>query len=388
MSAFFPKRGVAYQFYMALFQQASPGSMKANPTLAAGDVKISKDGGATANLTTLPAATPAAGNAILVSVSATEMTADDVTIAFVDAAGAEWMDAFVHIQPQARALGDLAFPATSGRSMVVDASGLVDANTVSVGATGAGTAQTARDLGASVLLSVGAGTGQVNLASGLVRSDVLRINNTVQTAADVGALVATVGTPAGASVSADVAAVKAVDDAIKAKTDNLPAAPASTTNITGGTITTVTNLTNAPTAGDLTATMKTSVTTAATAATPTAAAVTGNVGGNVVGSVGSVAAGGITAASVATDAIDADALSSDAITEIVNGVLAGTITELSAIPAASPTLKQAIGLLFMALRNKVAVTATSKKVHNDADSVLATKTLADDGTTYSETKMA
>lgn len=34
---------------------------------------------------------------------------------------------------------------------------------------------------------------------------------------------------------------------------------ASTSNITGGTITTVTNLTNAPTAGDLTATMKTSI---------------------------------------------------------------------------------------------------------------------------------
>lgn len=75
----------------------------------------------------------------------------------------------------------------------------------------------------------------------------------------------------------------------------LPATVASTTNITAGTITTVTNLTNAPTAGDLTATMKTSVTTAATAATPVAASVTGavgsvtgNVGGNVTGTVGSV----------------------------------------------------------------------------------------------------
>lgn len=79
---------------------------------------------------------------------------------------------------------------------------------------------------------------------------------------------------------------------------------ANTTNVTAGTITTVTNLTNAPTAGDLTATMKTSVTTAATAATPIAASVsgavgsvtgavgsvTGNVGGNVVGSVASVTA--------------------------------------------------------------------------------------------------
>lgn len=58
-------------------------------------------------------------------------------------------------------------------------------------------------------------------------------------------------------------------------------------DLTTAVVATVTNLTNAPTAGDLTATMKTSVTTAATAATPTAAAVTGNVGGNVTGSVGS-----------------------------------------------------------------------------------------------------
>lgn len=38
-------------------------------------------------------------------------------------------------------------PATAGRTLVVDASGLADANAVKVGPTGAGTAQTARDLG-------------------------------------------------------------------------------------------------------------------------------------------------------------------------------------------------------------------------------------------------
>ena len=48
---------------------------------------------------------------------------------------------------------------------------------------------------------------------------------------------------------------------------------ATPTNITAGTITTVTNLTNAPTAGDLTATMKTSVTTAVPTAAVNAAAV-------------------------------------------------------------------------------------------------------------------
>ena len=62
---------------------------------------------------------------------------------------------------------------------------------------------------------------------------------------------------------------------------------ATPTNITAGTITTVTNLTNAPTAGDLTATMKTSIGTAVAASA--VASVTGNVGGNVTGSIGSLA---------------------------------------------------------------------------------------------------
>jgi hypothetical protein len=46
----------------------------------------------------------------------------------------------------ARLIDDLAFPATSGRSVVVDASGLVDANMVKAGPTGSGTAQTAGDI--------------------------------------------------------------------------------------------------------------------------------------------------------------------------------------------------------------------------------------------------
>lgn len=43
-------------------------------------------------------------------------------------------------------------PATAGRTLVVDAAGLADANAVKLGPSGAGTAQTARDVGASVLV--------------------------------------------------------------------------------------------------------------------------------------------------------------------------------------------------------------------------------------------
>lgn len=66
------------------------------------------------------------------------------------------------------ATGILA-PATAGRTLVVDAAGLADANVVKIGPSGSGTAQTARDIGASVLLSNGTGTGQVSLSSGAVK---------------------------------------------------------------------------------------------------------------------------------------------------------------------------------------------------------------------------
>lgn len=62
-------------------------------------------------------------------------------------------------------------PATAGRTLVVDASGLADANMVKAGPTGSGTAQTARDLGASVLLSSGTGTGQLDFTSGVVKAN-------------------------------------------------------------------------------------------------------------------------------------------------------------------------------------------------------------------------
>jgi hypothetical protein len=84
----------------------------------------------------------------------------------------------------------------------------------------------------------------VKAVQGLTTADTIATytGNTPQT----GDNFARIGAPAGASVSADIAAAKADTAAIKLKTDNLPASPASTTNITAGTITTTTNLTNLP----------------------------------------------------------------------------------------------------------------------------------------------
>lgn len=103
-----PKRGAEYIFYVGLVSQADAKLLKGSATLAAGDVQVSKDGGAFANLTTLPAVTPAAGKGIKVTLSATEMTADNVTVVFSDAAGAEWCDLVVNIQTSAQQIDDLA----------------------------------------------------------------------------------------------------------------------------------------------------------------------------------------------------------------------------------------------------------------------------------------
>jgi hypothetical protein len=124
-----PKRATAFKLYVGLVDQANTKLLKANPTIAAGDFQVSKDGGAFANLTTLPSANPASGRSVMIDLSAAEMTADNVVIQCVDAAGAEWCDLFVNLQTTARQIDDLAYPATTGRSLLVDASGAVPITT-------------------------------------------------------------------------------------------------------------------------------------------------------------------------------------------------------------------------------------------------------------------
>jgi hypothetical protein len=88
-----PTKNADFEFDILLQDYASPGNWKSNPTLASGDFKIIKDGGAEANLATLPTVTPASGRYVRVQVSATEMNADKVTIAWADqTTPKEWAD--------------------------------------------------------------------------------------------------------------------------------------------------------------------------------------------------------------------------------------------------------------------------------------------------------
>lgn len=73
----------------------------------------------------------------------------------------------------------------------------------------------------------------------------------------------------------------------------------------------------------------------------------------------------------------------------VLGLLNSTqIQELTGIPASTPTLYQAIMLLYMSLRNQHFVTAVQETITNSAGSSITTATLNDNGTTYTKGKFS
>lgn len=161
-------------------------------------------------------------------------------------------------------------------SLAVVTTASATAGKVDVGAFG-GTTVTGRDIGASVLLSSGTGTGQISLTSGAVLLQATQTGVTIPTVTNLTNLpsipnnwITAAGIASGALTSAKFAAgafdaVWSVATRVLTAATNLTTALATPTNITAGTITTVS--------------------------------------GNVTGSVGSVASGGITAASFAADAL-------------------------------------------------------------------------------------
>jgi hypothetical protein len=131
-----PKINTEFIFYLGLPSVGTANSFQTNPTLATGDVKVSTDGGTLANITTLPTVTPTGGKMVKVTLSASEMNGDNVTVVFSDAAGDEWKEVIVNIQTSAQQIDDLA---TQTSVDTVDSN--VDAillDTAEIGTAGAG----------------------------------------------------------------------------------------------------------------------------------------------------------------------------------------------------------------------------------------------------------
>lgn len=143
----------------------------------------------------------------------------------------------------------------------IDASGRVDVAKI------AGTSQTARDIGASVLLSAGTGTGQLDFTSGVVKANVTQFGGSAGTfSSGIPAVNATQF--AGATVTA---------------TTSVTFPAASTVATTTGAVGSVTGA-----VGSVTGNVGGNVVGSVGSVSGAVGSVTGNVGGNVTGSVGSV----------------------------------------------------------------------------------------------------
>ena len=117
------------------------------------------------------------------------------------------------------------------QKLVIDSAGLADANAVKIGPTGSGTAQTARDIGASVLLSSGTGTGQIKIAAGYVAMTWADIAAPTSTQNLSGTSIATAGGSLDAAgvrsaVGMSTANLDTQLSGINSKTTNLPSDPA------------------------------------------------------------------------------------------------------------------------------------------------------------------
>lgn len=85
-----PSIGVPHTVTISLFDMANAGRIKTTPTIATGDFKVSVNGAALTNLTTLPVETPAGSGLVLVSLAAGEVAAK-TSLRWSDPDG-EWAD--------------------------------------------------------------------------------------------------------------------------------------------------------------------------------------------------------------------------------------------------------------------------------------------------------
>ena len=153
-----PKKNTEFIFYKGLDSISTPGEFQVNPTLATGDIKVSTDGGAFANIVALPVVTPAGGDTIKFILSAAEMNGDNIVINCKDVTtDNEWGDVKFSIQTSIRQIDDIAFPDISGRSFNVDVDGAIDADVTKLNTSSAGASNLA--VSANTMLTGTAVTG-------------------------------------------------------------------------------------------------------------------------------------------------------------------------------------------------------------------------------------
>lgn len=236
-----PQKNVAYRVTFPIFD--ADGDLVTGATGL--DSEVSKDGGTFADCTNEATEIATSSGMYYLDLTSTEMNADTVAVIVKTSSSGAKTTPIVMYPEEA---GDIRVNVTAfGGTAGTFASGRPEVNTSHV----AGTSQTGRDLGASVLLSPGTGTGQISLSSGAVTAGTVSdktgyalssggvqaiwdaLTSALSTASSVGKLLVD-NINATISSRASQTSLDTVDDfldteiaAIKAKTDNLPASPAA-----------------------------------------------------------------------------------------------------------------------------------------------------------------
>lgn len=236
-----PQKNVAYRVTFPIFD--ADGDLVTGATGL--DSEVSKDGGTFADCTNEATEIATSSGMYYLDLTSTEMNADTVAVIVKTSSVGAKTTPIVMYPEEA---GDIRVNVTAyGGTAGTFASGRPEVNASHV----AGTSQTGRDLGASVLLSPGTGTGQISLSSGAVTAGTVSdktgyalssggvqaiwdaLTSALSTASSIGKLLVD-NINATISSRASQTSVDTVDDfldteiaAIKAKTDNLPASPAA-----------------------------------------------------------------------------------------------------------------------------------------------------------------
>ena len=336
-----PKINTAYIFYVSLVSQANTKVFQANPTLAAADFNVATNDGAPGALATTPAVDADFTKRVKISLSASEMNGDNVTVICSDAAGAEWCDLAINIQTTATQVDNLVRSTTPANTLDVSAAGEAGVDWANIGGPTTAQGLTGTTIATSqVVASVAADVGITQAGADKVWGTASRTLTAFSTALALSVWDVL-----------ETAIATASSIGLKLKT-NLDAAITSRSSHTAA-------------AAGTDAASKVLVTPAQKVVTDASGYVTAE---NVTGAVGSLAA------QAKTDVNDQvlDVLNTDTFAEPGIGT-----------PLATTTLIQKIGYLYKFLRNRVTVTASTISLFNDDASTVDQKsTHSDDATTY------
>jgi hypothetical protein len=121
-----PVKNTAFTFYVTLSDPNDEGDVVVNPTIAAGDFKVSIDDGSLNNLATLPSVSPASSAWVKIALSSSEMNGDNIKIQCIDQTSPrEWNTLMINLVTTAN---DITSIKTQTDKFVFTVANQVDAN--------------------------------------------------------------------------------------------------------------------------------------------------------------------------------------------------------------------------------------------------------------------